>query len=127
MDGCSRATSTFCIATRDGLVVLDYKTSATHDPAELDRRVEGYRLQGASYALTIAATTDEPVSRVTFLFLTPTGPVERHLTDLVATVERIRALVTAGHEITVEETELTASRGQLTERYTGRRCPRCRR
>ena len=93
---------------RDGLVVVDYKTSATDDPAELDRRVEGYRLQGASYALTVAATTDEPVGRVTFLFLTPKGPVERHLTDLVATVERVRALVTAGHEITVEETELTA-------------------
>ena len=34
----------------DGLVVVDYKTSATADPAELDRRVEGYRLQGAAYA-----------------------------------------------------------------------------
>jgi ATP-dependent helicase/nuclease subunit A len=92
----------------DGLVVLDYKTSATDDPAELDRRVEGYRLQGASYALTIAATTDEPVSRVTFLFLTPKGPVERHLTDLATAVARVRALVTSGHEIAVEETELTA-------------------
>ena len=103
MDGCWRATSTSCIATSDGLVVLDYKTSATDDPAELDRRVEGYRLQGASYALTIAATTDEPVSRVTFLFLTPKGPVERHLNDLVTAVARVRALVTSGHEIAVEE------------------------
>ena len=81
---------------------------ATDDAAELDRRVEGYRLQGASYALTIAATTAEPVSRVTFLFLTPNGPVERHLDDLDAAVERVRALVTAGQEITVNETELTA-------------------
>ena len=94
--------------TDDGLVVVDYKTSATDDPAELDRRVEGYRLQGASYALTIAATTAEPVSRVTFLFLTPNGPVERHLDDLDAAVEHVRALVTAGQEITVDETELTA-------------------
>jgi ATP-dependent helicase/nuclease subunit A len=92
----------------DGLVVLDYKTSATDDSVELDRRVEGYRLQGASYALTIAATTDEPVSRVTFLFLTPKGPVERHLNDLVTAVARVRALVTSGHEIAVEEADLTA-------------------
>jgi hypothetical protein len=87
----------------DGLVVLDYKTSATDDPVELDRRVEGYRLQGASDALTLAATTDETVSRVTFLFLTPKGPVERHLNDLDTAVARVRALVTSGHEIAVEE------------------------
>ena len=40
----------------DGLV-LDHKTAATSDPDELDRRVEGYRIQGASYALTIGAST----------------------------------------------------------------------
>jgi len=94
--------------TDGGLVVVDYKTSATDDPAELDRRVDGYRLQGASYALTIAAATDESVSRVTFLFLTPNGPIERHLDELEAGVEHVRALVTAGQEITVGETELTA-------------------
>ena len=55
----------------EGLVVVDHKVAATSDPAELDRRVEGYRLQGASYALTVAATTGEPVVRVTFVFLTP--------------------------------------------------------
>ena len=94
--------------TAAGLVVVDYKTSATDDPAELDRRVDGYRLQGASYALTIEATTNEPVHRVTFLFLTPNGPIERHLDDLDAEVEHVRALVTAGQEITVDEAELTA-------------------
>ena len=41
------------------------------DPAELDRRVEGYRLQGASYAVAVARATGEPVVRVAFLFLTP--------------------------------------------------------
>ena len=92
----------------DGLVVVDHKTSATNDPADLDRRVEGYRLQGASYALTVAATTAEPVARVTFLFLTPAGPVERHLDDLDASVTRVRALVQAGHEVMVEEPGPTA-------------------
>jgi ATP-dependent helicase/nuclease subunit A len=90
-----------------GLVVVDYKTAATDDGAELDRRTDGYRLQGASYALTIAATTGQPVSRVTFLYLTPRGPVERHLDDLEAVVERVRTLVMAGREILVEESDLT--------------------
>jgi ATP-dependent helicase/nuclease subunit A len=87
----------------DGLVVLDYKTAATDDPEELDRRVRGYRLQGASYALTVAATTGEPVARVGFLFLTPSGPVDRELDDLDAAIADVRALVSAGREITVDE------------------------
>jgi ATP-dependent helicase/nuclease subunit A len=87
----------------DGLVVLDYKTAATDDPAELDRRLHGYRLQGASYALTVSAATGEPVVRVTFLFLTPSGPVERGLPDLDAAIDDVRALVAAGHEITLDE------------------------
>jgi ATP-dependent helicase/nuclease subunit A len=94
-------------ANPDGFVVVDYKTAATDDPAELDRRTNGYRLQGASYALTIAAATGEPVRRVTFLFLTPDGPVERHLADLDSAVDRVRKLVTAGREIVVEESDLT--------------------
>jgi hypothetical protein len=83
----------------DGLVVVDHKTAATSDPAELDRRVEGYRIQGASYALTVAATTAEPVVRVTFLFLTPDGAVERHLADLDEAVAEVRRLVSSGTEI----------------------------
>ena len=87
----------------DGLVVVDYKTAATDDPAELDRRVRGYRLQGASYALTVGAATGEPVVRVGFLFLTPSGPIERELEDLDAAIDDVRALVDAGQEITLDE------------------------
>ena len=83
----------------DGLVVVDHKTAATADPAELDRRVEGYRIQGASYALIIGATTAEPVVRVTFLFLTPDGAVERDLPDLDRSVALVRQLVSSGSEI----------------------------
>jgi ATP-dependent exoDNAse (exonuclease V) beta subunit len=83
----------------DGLVVVDYKTAATSDPDDLDRRVEGYRIQGASYALTIGASTAEPVARVTFLFLTPNGAIERHLSDLQESVVSVQRLVTAGEEI----------------------------
>jgi ATP-dependent helicase/nuclease subunit A len=85
----------------DGLVVVDYKTAATSDPDELDRRVEGYRNQGASYALSVGATTDEPVVRVTFLFLTPDGAVERDLGNLHESVLKVRRLVTAGRELVI--------------------------
>jgi ATP-dependent helicase/nuclease subunit A len=85
-----------------GLIVVDYKTAATSDPALLDRRVEGYRLQGASYALTVAASTGEPVTRVTFLFLTPGGAVERHLSDLETTVDDVRRLMGRGEEIVTD-------------------------
>ena len=87
----------------DGLAVVDYKTAATDDPAELDRRRRRYRLQGASYALTLAATTGEPVVRVTFVFLTPAGPVEYDLDDLASTIDEVRAIVASGHELTVDE------------------------
>jgi len=83
----------------DGLVVVDHKTAATSDSDELDRRVEGYRIQGASYALAVAATTAEPVVRVTFLFLTPDGAIERHLSDLDGSVAEVRRLVGSGSEI----------------------------
>jgi ATP-dependent helicase/nuclease subunit A len=83
----------------DGLVVVDHKTAATSDPAQLDQRVEGYRIQGASYALAVAATTAEPVVRVTFLFLTPDGAVERHLSDLDASMAEVRRLVVSGQEV----------------------------
>ena len=85
----------------DGLVVVDYKTSASSDPEELTRRVESYRNQGASYALSVEAATGEKVSRVTFLFLTPDGAVERHLEDLHDAMDHVRDLVTSGHEVLV--------------------------
>jgi ATP-dependent helicase/nuclease subunit A len=90
----------------DGLVVVDYKTAATSDPAELDRRVAGYRLQGASYALAVGRSTGESVARVTFCFLTPHGVVERHLTDLDAATAEVEALVRAGAEVEVDRPEV---------------------
>ena len=86
----------------EGLVVVDYKTASTSDPQALDQRVEGYRTQGASYALTIGSSIAEPVVRVTFLFLTPDGAVERHLADLDVAMADVRQLVSAGHEIVTD-------------------------
>ncbi len=85
----------------DGLVVVDHKTAATSDPVELDRRVEGYRLQGAAYALSVARTSGEPVVRVTFLFLTPDGAVERDLPDLATSVADVERLVQQRSEAVV--------------------------
>jgi ATP-dependent exoDNAse (exonuclease V) beta subunit len=85
----------------DGLVVVDHKTAATDDPAELDRRVEGYRLQGAAYALAIGRATGEPVVRVTFTFLTPSVAIERHLPDLAAAMADVERLVEEGAELVV--------------------------
>ncbi|HYA45085.1 MAG TPA: PD-(D/E)XK nuclease family protein, partial [Acidimicrobiales bacterium] len=87
--------------TPEGLVVVDYKTVATSDRGELERRLESYRNQGASYAAALAAATGERVARVTFLFLTPNGAVERHLKDLDLAVRHVRELVAKGQEAIV--------------------------
>jgi ATP-dependent exoDNAse (exonuclease V) beta subunit len=83
----------------EGLVVIDHKTSASADPADLDSRVAGYRLQGAAYAVAVGAATGEPVVRVTFVFLTPAGPIERHLDDLEAAKADVLELVGKGAEV----------------------------
>jgi len=82
----------------DGMVIVDYKTAATDDPAELRRRVDGYRLQGGSYALAVRQTTGEPIARVTFAFLTPAGAVELDLDDVDGAIGEVEALVAAGAE-----------------------------
>jgi ATP-dependent exoDNAse (exonuclease V) beta subunit len=84
-----------------GLVVVDYKTASTADPGELDRRVEGYRRQGASYALAMAEATGEEVVEVVFVFLTPRGAIERRLPDLSAAVADVRGLIASGAELVV--------------------------
>jgi len=83
----------------DGLVVVDHKTSGRADPDELDRRLAGYRLQGAAYAVAVGRSTGEPVTRVVFLFLTPDGPVERELPQLAAAMEDVERLVLEGQEL----------------------------
>ncbi|MGI8750942.1 MAG: UvrD-helicase domain-containing protein [Acidimicrobiales bacterium] len=61
----------------DGLVIVDYKTSASSDAAEIDRRVIGYGAQGGAYRQMIAAITGEVVAGVVFVFLTAGGAAER--------------------------------------------------
>jgi ATP-dependent exoDNAse (exonuclease V) beta subunit len=82
-----------------GLVVVDHKTSGSADPDDLDRRVAGYRLQGAAYAVAVGRATGEAVTKVVFLFLTPQGAVERELADLEAAMADVERLVAEGQEL----------------------------
>jgi ATP-dependent helicase/nuclease subunit A len=83
----------------EGLVVVDYKTADTSDPARLAELASHYRHQGASYALATSLATGEPVARVTFAFLTPAGALELHLEDLEAAVGEVRDLLAAGADL----------------------------
>ena len=55
------------------LVVVDFKTDSSDDPAELEERRERYAPQVAAYALMLAESTGREVSRAVLLFLGPTG------------------------------------------------------
>ena len=88
---CSRATSTWSSGRSNGLVVVDYKTDAWRDDADLADKVARYRLQGASYAVALEAATGEPVARCVFLFLTPDRAVAREVVDLPAAMDAVRA------------------------------------
>ncbi len=79
----------------EGLVVVDYKTASDADPDELERRVLGYTMQGASYALAMSESTGEPVARVTFVFLTPEGPAERTIEHLDRAIAAARVAIEA--------------------------------
>ena len=66
----------------DGLVVVDYKTDAWRDDADLDAKVARYRLQGASYAVALEQATGSPVAECVFLFLGEHDARERVVSDL---------------------------------------------
>ncbi len=79
----------------EGLVVVDYKTAGTSRRDELDRRVVDYTVQGASYALTVSEATGERVVRMTFVFLTPQGPVEISIPRLDDAIDTVHARLAA--------------------------------
>ena len=74
-----------------GLVVVDYKTDAWVDDADLDAKLAHYRLQGASYAVAIEAATGEPVRECVFVFLRPDRAVTRPVPDLPGAMADVRA------------------------------------
>ena len=97
--GCSRATSTCSTGATTAWSSSTTRRPASADPDDLDRRVAGYRLQGAAYAVAVGRATGEPVVRVVFLFLTPHGAVERDLGDLPAAMADVERLVAEGAEL----------------------------
>jgi ATP-dependent helicase/nuclease subunit A len=67
----------------DGLVIIDHKTDAWHDAADLDAKVDHYRIQLAAYAHAVTQAVAEPVVRALLLFLAPDGATV-HEVDLSA-------------------------------------------
>ena len=57
-----------------GLVIVDYKTDHWRDEADLDARVQRYRVQLGAYAEAIGTVTAAPVSALWLVFLHPGGP-----------------------------------------------------
>ncbi|MGA8017081.1 MAG: PD-(D/E)XK nuclease family protein, partial [Candidatus Dormiibacterota bacterium] len=73
------------------LVVVDHKTDAVRG-AEVDRRMERYRLQGGVYALLLGVVTRREVARIEFVFAAA-GEV-RAITAVSEAVAEVRQLLT---------------------------------
>jgi hypothetical protein len=85
----------------EGLVVVDYKTDALGDDAELEQRLDHYRIQGAAYAMAVGAATGEPVHRCVFVFCDPEGAREVVLDDAVLdeAIADVRELIAAERDL----------------------------
>ena len=83
-----------CFEEEGGLVVVDYKTDAVRDAAEVEAALGRYRFQAAAYALALARATGRPVRRCVLVFLRAPGEVaERELDDLEGLVAEVERLV----------------------------------
>ncbi len=76
------------------LVVVDHKTDAVRG-AEVDRRMERYRIQGGVYALLVAQVTGREVAGIEFVFA-GAGEV-RSVADPGAAIAEVRALLRSTH------------------------------
>ncbi len=74
----------------DGLIVVDYKTDSARSEAEIDAKLAAYELQGASYAVALEVVTGLPVAECRFVFCRPSGAIERKVTDLPGSMQRVR-------------------------------------
>ena len=81
--------------SRDGLVVVDWKTDSVAGDGGVEAKLARYRLQGAAYAAALEAVTGEPVARMVFVFLERGDAVEAELADLPGAVEQVRAAAAA--------------------------------
>ena len=81
------------IETPDGFTVVDYKTDAVRDDAQLAQVMDCYRLQGATYSLAVERTLGRPVTRCVFLFLRESTATQREVPDLPVAMREVEQLV----------------------------------
>lgn len=75
---------------RSGLVVVDWKTDQADDEADINVKLQRYRLQGASYVAALEHATGLRVERMVFVFLGEDQPVERELLDLRGAIDEVK-------------------------------------
>jgi ATP-dependent exoDNAse (exonuclease V) beta subunit len=78
-----------------GLVVVDYKTDAWRDDADLDAKVARYRLLGGAYAVALEQATGIPVAECVLVFLGADDARERPVSDLPEAMAAVRAALAA--------------------------------
>jgi len=79
------------VETADGLVVVDYKTDAVRNEADVDAKLDRYSLQGAAYAVAVEVATGMPVVDVQFVFAQASGPIVRSIDDLALRRTQVEA------------------------------------
>ncbi len=79
----------------EGLVIVDYKTDAVGSDAEIDAKLHQYRLQLATYAEALEASTGLPVAAGRLVFCRAGGAIERDVDDLAGARAEVRALLGA--------------------------------
>lgn len=79
------------VETDQGLVVVDYKTDQVTGEADVDGKLDTYRLQGAAYAVALEAVTSMPVVDVRFIFCRSGGAIERSVPNLRAAMAQVEA------------------------------------
>ncbi|MGI9615752.1 MAG: UvrD-helicase domain-containing protein [Acidimicrobiales bacterium] len=85
-----------CIDGPDGLLIVDYKTDLVTSTADIDAKLDRYRHQAAAYALALEAVTGRDVVDCRFVFIGPSGVVERDLADLDGDRSRLMAYLLGG-------------------------------
>ncbi len=81
----------------DGLVVVDYKTDAVSNAADIDAKLARYALQGAAYAVAVERSTGRSVVAVEFVFAAASGAIVRRIEDLATSMARVREAVAELH------------------------------
>jgi ATP-dependent exoDNAse (exonuclease V) beta subunit len=82
--------------TDNGLVLVDYKTDGVASEADIDAKVDQYRLQLATYAVALETTTGLEVVDARLVFCNVRGAVERSVPDLAAAKAAVQQQLHAG-------------------------------